>query len=207
MVNFVVPPSLSNIGAGTLAVDLPLAAGKNITLSGAGKVVFGSSGSGTAANREAVGTAAGINYNVPTGLAHTFLANNSACLTVSAANVTAAGEVVAGSSKGFIGYGAVFNNNLGPLSGYSEASVAQIYRNSVDLYINTVNAINFRIGGTDYMTLDGGGYFLATRQKLPTATPGSAAAAGTTGQIYWDSSYIYICTATNTWKRVAIATW
>jgi len=40
-----------------------------------------------------------------------------------------------------------------------------------------------------------------------TSTPASAAASGTTGQWAWDSSYIYICTAANTWKRVAIATW
>lgn len=39
------------------------------------------------------------------------------------------------------------------------------------------------------------------------ATPASASATGTTGQILWDSSYIYIATGTNTWKRVAIATW
>lgn len=38
-------------------------------------------------------------------------------------------------------------------------------------------------------------------------TPASAAATGTTGDICWDSSYIYICTATDTWKRVEIATW
>jgi hypothetical protein len=38
-------------------------------------------------------------------------------------------------------------------------------------------------------------------------TPASAAATGTAGTIAWDSSYIYVCTATNTWKRVAIATW
>jgi len=38
-------------------------------------------------------------------------------------------------------------------------------------------------------------------------TPASAAATGTTGQIAWDASYIYICTSTDTWKRVAIATW
>jgi len=42
---------------------------------------------------------------------------------------------------------------------------------------------------------------------LPTATPASAAAAGSAGQIVWDSGFIYICTATNTWKRVAVATW
>jgi hypothetical protein len=39
------------------------------------------------------------------------------------------------------------------------------------------------------------------------ATPASASATGTVGTMSWDASYIYICTATNTWKRVAIATW
>lgn len=38
-------------------------------------------------------------------------------------------------------------------------------------------------------------------------TPASAAAAGTAGDICWDSSYIYVCVAANTWKRTAIATW
>jgi len=39
------------------------------------------------------------------------------------------------------------------------------------------------------------------------STPATASAAGVTGDIKYDSGYIYICTATNTWKRVAIATW
>lgn len=38
-------------------------------------------------------------------------------------------------------------------------------------------------------------------------TPASAGAAGTAGDICWDADYIYVCTATNTWKRGAIATW
>jgi hypothetical protein len=38
-------------------------------------------------------------------------------------------------------------------------------------------------------------------------TPASASATGATGDIAWDSNYIYVCTATNTWKRTAIATW
>lgn len=38
-------------------------------------------------------------------------------------------------------------------------------------------------------------------------TPATAAATGTQGQVCWDSSFLYVCTATNTWKRVAIATW
>lgn len=39
------------------------------------------------------------------------------------------------------------------------------------------------------------------------STPASASATGIAGTILWDASYIYVCTATNTWKRVAIATW
>lgn len=39
------------------------------------------------------------------------------------------------------------------------------------------------------------------------AAPASASATGVAGQIAYDSSYIYVCTATNTWKRAAIATW
>lgn len=38
-------------------------------------------------------------------------------------------------------------------------------------------------------------------------TPASASATGTANTITFDASFIYICTATNTWKRVAIATW
>jgi len=46
------------------------------------------------------------------------------------------------------------------------------------------------------------------RIRIATAnTPASAGATGTTGEIAWDANYIYVCTATNTWKRTAISTW
>lgn len=38
-------------------------------------------------------------------------------------------------------------------------------------------------------------------------TPASASATGSEGDICWNSSYIYVCVATNTWKRVPITTW
>lgn len=38
-------------------------------------------------------------------------------------------------------------------------------------------------------------------------TPASASADGFKGQIVWDANYIYICTATNTWKRAGLSTW
>lgn len=47
-------------------------------------------------------------------------------------------------------------------------------------------------------------------QALPAVSavpPASATSTGQTGQITWDSDYIYMCIATNTWKRVEISTW
>ena len=43
--------------------------------------------------------------------------------------------------------------------------------------------------------------------RVSNGTPASATATGTTGEIQWDANYIYVCIATNTWKRVAISTW
>lgn len=38
-------------------------------------------------------------------------------------------------------------------------------------------------------------------------TPSSASDTGNQGDICWDSNYIYVCTASNTWKRAALSTW
>ena len=38
-------------------------------------------------------------------------------------------------------------------------------------------------------------------------TPASASATGSQGQICWDSGNLYVCTATDTWKKVPILTW
>jgi hypothetical protein len=47
----------------------------------------------------------------------------------------------------------------------------------------------------------------AAEALASSGTPASATATGITGTINWDSSYIYVCTATNTWKRTSIASW
>lgn len=69
---------------------------------------------------------------------------------------------------------------------------------------NATSTTNIAIGsttGTSTTTLNGN--IILSK----TATPASATATGTAGTIVWDANYIYICTATNTWKRVAISTW
>ena len=50
---------------------------------------------------------------------------------------------------------------------------------------------------------------LTTTQLLVSSpsVPATASDTGVAGQIEWDSSYIYVCTATDTWKRTALSTW
>lgn len=42
---------------------------------------------------------------------------------------------------------------------------------------------------------------------LETDIPASSSASGTQGAITWDNDYIYICVATNSWKRVALSSY
>lgn len=41
----------------------------------------------------------------------------------------------------------------------------------------------------------------------PTGTPASSSATGVAGTIQYDNDYIYVCIASDNWKRVAIASW
>jgi len=38
-------------------------------------------------------------------------------------------------------------------------------------------------------------------------TPTSSTSPGNVGDIAWDSDFVYVCVATNTWKRTALSTW
>jgi hypothetical protein len=42
------------------------------------------------------------------------------------------------------------------------------------------------------------------RLGISSAAPGSSSATGTTGEITWDSNYLYVCVGTNSWKRLAL---
>ena len=44
--------------------------------------------------------------------------------------------------------------------------------------------------------------------RLRTAkAPASDTATGNQGDICWDSGYVYVCVAPNSWARAALATW
>ena len=39
------------------------------------------------------------------------------------------------------------------------------------------------------------------------SVPANASSTGVAGQIAYDSNSVYVCVATNTWKKVALSTW
>jgi hypothetical protein len=88
--------------------------------------------------------------------------------------------------------------------------------NNYGLYINELNVGTNRwaiytVGATE--SYFGGKVTFNTSVKSSAyavsalnSAPLSATDTGVTGEIRYTSDYIYICTATNTWKRTAIST-
>ena len=69
----------------------------------------------------------------------------------------------------------------------------------------TAGGLTVTAGG---LTVTAGGLTVtAGAVIIPTKTPSASSSAGVAGSIAWDASYIYVCTATNTWERAAVATW
>lgn len=79
------------------------------------------------------------------------------------------------------------------------ASAAEL--NTLDGITATVTELNYTDGVTSAIQTQ-----LNTKATMVTA-PAAANSAGTAGQIAYDADFIYVCIATNTWERAAIASW
>ena len=47
----------------------------------------------------------------------------------------------------------------------------------------------------------------AANLVISNSVPATASSNGIAGTIRYDSSYVYVCVANNTWKRAALSTW
>lgn len=95
--------------------------------------------------------------------------------------------------------GSTFNNAFSGFNGVGFSLGDGTNAADTNLYRTAANSLK-----TDDKMTASLGYNMGT---AGVGVPASASATGVKGDIAFDSSYIYICTATNTWKRVAIATW
>ena len=136
--------------------------------------------------------------------------NGSAVATFEASNATFAGTGVNQFAGNLNIKGALAAHQTATLNlAYEGSSVSQLVAYGADA--STLGQLNvvLRKAGTGTGAVTG----LSVRdtgiitQGGVANTPASASATGAAGTISWDASYIYVCTATNTWKRAAIATW
>ena len=77
-------------------------------------------------------------------------------------------------------------------------------------YIQINNNLDIEIG-TNYTSSSGNSWSFrqdgTTTLPVPAYVPTTITSTGTTGQVTWDSGYIYVCIASNTWRRAALTTW
>jgi hypothetical protein len=80
-----------------------------------------------------------------------------------------------------------------------------------ELRIKTLGGLEFwNTGIVQFFAADGSTPGAIETGQLTVSSPtvpATASATGVTGTVAWDADYVYICTATDTWKRVAISTW
>jgi hypothetical protein len=147
-----------------------------------------------------------------TGLAAGLVAGSGFSVPVATINTTGVGNVIVGRRAAQNAYTSDRNVYIGTESGQNSTGTDNVFlgyfsgkneTGSNKLYIeNSASATPLIYGEFDTNNVKINGDF-----QLTTKTPASAAATGVTGTIAWDADYIYICTATDTWKRVAISTW
>ena len=128
-----------------------------------------------------------------------------------------------------------FNSIEVPYNTTDETPTVRLGSANVGVYSTDNNDIRFTLGGNLKYIIDLTGFYpedtnnvdlgnssnsrywkdfyLAQKANVgqlnisnPTV-PGTTAAAGTAGDIAWDANYIYVCIATNSWKRALLSTW
>lgn len=97
-----------------------------------------------------------------------------------------AGYDATGPSTGNVG-----NLILGSTNGLVKTFVGNIAQANV---VTTASESGF--------TVNKGAFVVAAN-----SAPAAANSTGTTGTIAWDSDYVYVCVATDTWKRANLSTW
>ena len=191
--------SFAGSGTNLTGIVTSIVAGTNVTISAStGQVTINASGAGGSSQWSTV--ASGIITASNVGIATT---NATSALTV----------VGDGSFTGVVTANRFQSTTAGTPTIDSPNNV-NINANTVAISTDTTVGRELRVAGIT--TVNAGGVRVAGVVTATTfigaliatgSAPASSSSTGTAGEIRYDANYIYICTATNTWKRVGIATW
>ena len=206
------------IGAGTSAVTSvsPGTAANVLTSDGSAWVSQAPSGGGAVSS--VTGSGSGISVSPTTGAV--VVSNTGVTSIVAGTNVTISGATGAvtinatsasgtfSASDGSVSAPSIFFTGATNMGMYRSGTSINFAAGGVNVFAATSSQTQISANGTQRILCTATSSSLSGIVVFSTSsTPASASATGTAGTITWDSNYIYVCTATNTWKRVAIATW
>lgn len=169
------------------------------------------------------------NTGFATGDRNTVAAQNGAAFgylnttTGISAFVTGVTDTASGNASAAFGSGnnaASFNEFALGMFGTGYTPVSTSVYDPADRIFNVGNGTSSAARADAFTILKGGNVGIGTANptalldingntlRLRTAkTPATSSDPGNTGDIAWDNDYIYVCVATNTWKRVFISNW
>ena len=157
-----------------------------------------------------VGSTGGVTFDaVGSGAGFTFSDPVSVTGDINATGVSAPHELKLNDNRAAVsGYWGVAMANTIPIRWSSDSNfygipdtyISRTAKSTITLSANgssiAPTAANLTVAGTT----------TTTGLNTPLYTPASSSATCTTGDWAHDASYLYTCTATNTWKRVALST-
>ena len=164
-----------------------------------------------------VGIGAGAAISSPLGPLHLSKYGGSSGVTPESSNSLVIDDYTAGIQMSAPYYGA---SQICFGRGASSGVSADADRGKIS-YSNLTDYMEFKVNATEAMRITSSGY-LGIGTSAPTElldidsdkirirdsnTPSSASSTGAKGEICYDSNYVYVCVATNTWKRAALGTW
>jgi len=178
--------------AGVLGWRAPPSAGSNTQVQFADGTLLG--GNANLTFNKTTGTLSARNITVANVTSN---ANISATTSVTSADIIASNAVTARSGAYVIlNTQNDANTKFVALQGPSTVSGSYILWSLP----NTAGAVG------EYLTTNGSGQ-MTWKAPVTSSVPANASSTGTVGQIAYDSDYVYVCVATNTWKRSALTTW
>jgi hypothetical protein len=146
------------------------------------------------------GTPGGSNTQVQFNDGSSFGGNSSLTFNKTTSVLTVGGNIV---SSGTISANSISSNTI-VTSGTGVSTI----NSSGDILLNCFGGagqVN-STGNIRASTGANGGGFVIGKIVSNSSAPVSASSTGVAGQIAYDTNYVYICVAANTWKRVSLAT-
>lgn len=195
---------------GTATFNSNVSFGANVAITGTLSVTGNTTSSYFMGNGFTLSSVAGANVSGAVSSA-TSATTAGTVTTAAQPNITSVGEMISLTASGNI-----LSNNIVAetyVHAYGGLLLESDNGNYVALSAQNGVGANYAWGlpvadgsNGSFMSTDGAGS-LSFKQPASSSAPLTSGATGTAGQIAYDATHIYVCIATDTWKRADLASW